>query len=208
MPPIKRDIVRSCRSCGALFIIGKRSKNQLCCHMLCRTRARRRDHVQFPAPHIRATPLSITAVLVREFLYAQMPPHAIAFQLWCETLECWFPHPGRRQCFDGGYTEAPYFRLGGYVRDKQFIAWEAPRVPLNGRYGVRWVLEGGGILEPKEPLWVEIDFAQAMNGSGQVKQRKRLYAERLRLPEQGSAEQPAQQIPGGKHSTERDSNGG
>lgn len=183
MAPVAHDIVRACRSCGVLFILSKGTKNQLCCHEKCRNRARRRSHVGFDPPSMRATPLSVGAVLLREFLYAMMHPHAIGIQLWSEALECWFPQYGKRLCFDGSYSQAPFFRLGGIVVNNRFLAWEPPRVPVNGRYRVRWVLDGGGTLDPKDPLWIDIDFAQDMDGTASVQRIKRAYVERLRLPE-------------------------
>lgn len=200
-----RDIVIACRSCGVLFIKAKGTKNQLCCHLKCRNRARRRAPVPFDAPAMRAAPLPPSAVLLREFLYAIMPPHAIGIQVWSDALESWFPQPGRRMCFDGTYSEAPYFRLGGFVSNNRFLPWEPPRVPVNGRYAIRWVLEGGGTLDPKEPVWIEIDFAQAMEGTAHIRQIKRSYVERLRLPE--PTPQQAQAALPGRRTGEGESDG-
>lgn len=178
---IWNEVQRKCIGCGVLFLIRQGSNNQMACHLKCRRRARNRQSVKFMPNPLRAVALTVNAVLMREEIYSAKPMDAIGYKLWSDALECWFPAPGKRQTYDGGYSEAPFFAMGGIVQKGLFIPWEAPRVPINGRYRLRWILIGNREMDPSSDIWFEIDFAQDMSKTDFVKEQKREYTRRIRL---------------------------
>lgn len=112
-----------------------------------------------------------TIIAFREHIFAKQPRGAVGFMLFSELLQAAFPLPlraGRRQTFVGRRTDVPYYLIGGTVENGCYVPFEAPRIPVNGRYQLIFILAGGRPTAPMQPA-LQLRFAQNMIRDPRVK---------------------------------------